>query len=154
GQGKGGAAPPAEAPWKLPYTETFESYPDGATPKYVSDLEGAFDAAPCTGRDATCLAQAVTHPPVYQDFRYDHPATVVGDPTSWQNYAAAIDARLPQPGWVEVVARASGPGDGISGYHFRVADNGQWSVYRVDSTGLNNNVRKTTLLTGAATFGV
>jgi hypothetical protein len=154
GQGKGRAAPPAGVPWKLPYTETFESYPDGATPHYVSDLEGGFETAPCTGRDGTCLAQVVTQAPVYWDFWYDHPATVVGDPTSWQNYAAAIDARLPQPGWVEVVARASGPGDGISGYHFRIADNGQWSVYRVDSTGLNNNVRKTTLLTGAATFGV
>ncbi|HZC72693.1 MAG TPA: discoidin domain-containing protein [Jatrophihabitans sp.] len=154
GQGRGSAAPPAAAPWQLPYNETFESYPDGATPRYVSDLEGAFETAPCAGRDGTCLAQVVTQTPVYWDFWYDHPATVVGDPTSWRNYAAAVDAQLRQPGWVDLTARASGPGDGISGYHFRIGDNGQWSVYRIDSTGLNSNVKKTTLLTGTAAFGV
>jgi Glycosyl hydrolase family 59/F5/8 type C domain/NPCBM-associated, NEW3 domain of alpha-galactosidase len=152
--GKGAAAPSASSAWSLPYNDSFDTYPSGATPKYFSDLEGAFETAPCDGRVGMCLAQVVTQKPVYWDFWYDHPATVVGDPVSWRNYAVTLDARLQQAGWVELDARASGPGDGVSGYHFRISDSGQWSVYRVDSTGLNSNVKQTTLARGTAAFGV
>jgi hypothetical protein len=152
--GRGNATSPAASAWPLPYNENFESYAAGATPRYFSDLEGAFETAPCTGRDGSCLTQVVDQTPVYWDYWYNHPATLVGDPTSWHDYAVQVDAQLNKPGWVELDGRASGPGDGVSGYHFRINDAGSWSVYRVDSTGLNSNPKQTPLAGGNASFGV
>ena len=154
GAGHGSAAAPPAADWPLPYNDGFDQYPSGVSPKYFADLEGGFETAPCAGREGSCLAQVVTKEPVYWDFWYDHPATVVGDPTSWRDYQVGLDARLGQAGWVELDGRASGPGDGVSGYHFRVTDKGNWSLYRVDSAGLNNPTKQIRLASGTTSFGV
>ena len=152
-QGKGSAASPPSRTWKLPYGEGFDG-PAGASPREFSDLEGAFETAACAGRPGQCLQQVVTEKPVYWDFWYDHPATVVGDPASWRNYRVDVDARLQQPGYLELDGRALGSGDGLAGYHFRIGDTGQWSLYRRDDTGLNSNPVDETLATGTAAFGV
>jgi O-glycosyl hydrolase len=154
GQQHGTAAAPPDRAWPLPYNESFDHYRAGATPRYFSDLEGGFETAPCDGRPGGCLQQVVTDKPVYWDYWYDHPATVVGDPTSWRSYQFDTDARLQEPGYVELDGRAEGPGDGVSGYHFRISDTGQWSVYRRDDTGLNSNPTDHPLATGSAAFGV
>jgi hypothetical protein len=153
GAGHGTAAAPASAAWPLPYNDGFDEYGSGVSPKYFSDLEGAFETAPCTGRSGGCLRQVVPSRPVTWDGWYDHPATLLGDPTSWGNYQTAVDARLGQSGWVELDGRASGPGDGVSGYHFRVSDTGAWSLYRVDSAGLNNATKQTQLASGTTAVG-
>ncbi len=152
GPGKGTATPPPFRAWKLPYGEGFDGAA-GASPREFSDLQGAFETAPCEGRPGQCLQQVVTEQPVYWDFWYDHPATVVGDP-EWRDYRVDVDARLQQPGYLEVDGRAVGSGDGLAGYHFRIDDQGRWSVYRRDDTGLNSNPIYETLASGTTTFGV
>jgi O-glycosyl hydrolase len=151
--GHGSATAPAAAAWSLPYRDSFDEYSAGVTPRYVSDLEGAFETAPCAGHDGMCLQQVITKTPVYWDWWYDHPATVVGDPVSWRDYRASVDVDLQQQGWVEVDARADGSGDGIAGYHLRLTSSGAWSLFRVDSTGLNSATKQTPLASGTAAFG-
>lgn len=43
GQYKGRAGSPNPAPFPLPYNDNFDSYPEGAVPKYLSDQSGAFE---------------------------------------------------------------------------------------------------------------
>ena len=42
GQGKGTATPPPARPFPFPYEETFESTPEGRSPRYLADQDGAF----------------------------------------------------------------------------------------------------------------
>jgi F5/8 type C domain/NPCBM-associated, NEW3 domain of alpha-galactosidase len=65
-----------------------------------------------------------------------------------------VDALLEQPGYVELDARASAPGNGLSGYHFRISDTGQWSVY-AEAAGASFGAAgaQTTLASGTASFG-
>jgi O-glycosyl hydrolase len=154
GQHKGTAvAPPAQG-LGLPYTDTFGEYPSGSTPTYLSDLGGAFETAPCIGVTGSCLQQMVTQQPVTWWGVDNFPATLIGDPSGWQNYQAQVSALLPQPGYVELVGRALGPNQGLSGYHFRIDNTGQWTLYRADPTGFNSDPQLTTLATGTAAFGL
>lgn len=150
GQSKGTAASPAAAPWSLPYHENFDEYTNGVTPRYFSDLGGAFQTAPCAGgRLGMCLRQVITQQPIQWNSLDNFPLTVVGDPTSWQDYKVGVDALLEQPGNVELVGRATAPNNGVAGYHLRINDRGGWSLYSEGANGAD-----TTLATGTATFGV
>ncbi|HLI38366.1 MAG TPA: discoidin domain-containing protein, partial [Streptosporangiaceae bacterium] len=156
GQHKGTATAPASQPWALPYSENFDEYPAGTTPRYLSDLGGSFQTAPClagSGNQAApppggmCLQQNVTAQPVQWNGWDNYPVTLTGDPNSWQNYRASVDALLTQPGYVELDGRALGPANAITGYHFRIGTSGQWSLYKQDVSGAD-----TTLASGTATF--
>ena len=156
GQAKGTAAAPASQPWALRYAENFDTYPAGATARYLSDLGGSFQTAPCvagSGNQASppasgmCLQQNVTEQPVQWNQWDNYPVTLTGDPDSWQNYRAGADALLKQPGYVELDGRALGPANAITGYHFRIGTSGQWSLYKQDASGAD-----TTLASGTATF--
>jgi uncharacterized repeat protein (TIGR01451 family) len=136
GQHKGSATPPPAAAMHLPYSDSFNSYRSGSLARYVSDLGGAFQVEPCEDdgpaahglAGGMCLQQMVTKQPVQWDGTDNYPVTVVGDP-SWTNYDASVSAMLEQPGYVELDARATAPGNGLAGYHFQVSNTGQWSVY-------------------------
>lgn len=157
GQQKGTAASPSAQSWSLPYTDNFDSDSPGASPKYFSDLGGAFQTAPCVagglggteGTTGQCLQQVITSQPVQWNSIDNYPVTVIGDPSSWQNYQASIDAVLQQAGYVELDGRALGPTNGLTGYHFRISNQGQWSLYSQDATG-----KDLTLASGTASFGV
>jgi O-glycosyl hydrolase len=161
GQHKGTAAPPPTATMRLPYGDNFDSYSAGSTARYVSDLGGAFQVEPCVdGGPAAhglargmCLQQMVTQQPVQWDGMDNYPVTVVGDP-SWTSYRATVDAMLEQPGYVELDARTSALGNGLSGYHFQISDTGQWSIYaEAAGTSFGAAGARTTLASGTASFG-
>ncbi|MBO0820388.1 MAG: discoidin domain-containing protein [Nocardiopsaceae bacterium] len=164
GQGKGSASPPPARSLPLPYLDSFNGYAAGQTPRFVSDLGGSFQAAPClpgTGNQAAppaggmCLQQNVTAQPVQWDGMDNYPVTVVGDPASWRNYEVSADAILPQPGSVELDGRALGSGSGLSGYHLRISDQGQWSLYKQGpGTAFGSEAGPVTLASGTASFGV
>lgn len=158
GQHKGSAAPPPAHTLRLPYIDNFGEYPAGATARYLSDLGGAFQTEPCAdggpdGSGGMCLQQMVTQQPVQWDGIDNYPVTVIGD-TSWGNYRASVDAMLPQSGYVELVARALGQGNGLSGYHFRISAQGQWSIY-AEGPGVmwGGAGADTTLASGTTSFG-
>ncbi len=127
--GHGQAAPPPAAMLPLPYRDDFQGYELGATPRYISDQEGAFEVAPAgCGRAGKCLRQVITARPVWWNSDAD-PATVVGDPR-WPDYRVSTEALLEQPGYVELIGR-SGAGKRqniVNGYHLRLDDKGHWSL--------------------------
>ncbi len=56
GQNKGIAGSPNPIRFPLPYQENFDSYPEQATPKYLSDQSGTFEVESC-GKDNKVLKQ-------------------------------------------------------------------------------------------------
>ncbi len=129
GQGRGDAVSPSSAPLRLPYRDGFDA-PPGTVPRYVSDLDGAFETAPCTGRTGGCLRQVISQQPVWWNGWLKRPITLVGDLKSWRDYRADVDVRLEQDGWTELLGRVDGQwGDAVSGIHLRLSSGGEWQLY-------------------------
>jgi O-glycosyl hydrolase len=151
GQRKGGEAPSAGAGarFPLPYREGFERYGYGQSPRYVADMNGAFETAPCRSRRGTCLEQVVGAQPVaWSRAGRAAPATLVGDPRWWGDYRVGVDVNILQPGGhVELLGRVDSRRGfrafGIAGYHLRLATNGGWRLYAESASG-----RKATLARG------
>ena len=131
GQAKGMTTPPAETLLALPYTEDFQRYDIGSTPKYFSDQHGTFEiVAAGGGRPGKSLRQMVTARPVCWAAGDGDPATLIGDPR-WKNYQLSCDVLLEQPGSADLIGRMEDV-KGMNqrrGYHLRLNDQGQWSLF-------------------------
>jgi hypothetical protein len=137
GQGRSTAQSPPEGRLGLPYTDNFEQDQPGREAKYLSDMQGAFETVPCTGRSGTCVQQmAPTRPIEWQDD--SEPFALLGD-TGWANYTVSSDVLLRQPGTVELIGRAGQqqrPQSHQAGYYLRVADTGAWQIRKNDTNGV------------------
>ncbi|MGX4735402.1 ricin-type beta-trefoil lectin domain protein [Kitasatospora griseola] len=150
GQGKGTATPPAAAPLQLPYADGFETPAATTSPKYFTDMNGAFQTVRCGGgRTGTCLRQmAPTTPIRWTDESYDAPYTIMGD-GSWSNYTVTADTMFEQSSTVELLGRVNQQGrnnNGLNAYHLRVSDTGAWSIVKSDTSW-----KFTTLASGTTT---
>ena len=58
GQGKGTAASPAQSTLPLPYSDTFAGDTVGQQPRYLSQMQGAFEVEPCAGGRSGAVRQA------------------------------------------------------------------------------------------------
>lgn len=133
---KGTATSPAAAPLNLPYADGFNTPATTNSPKYFSDMNGAFQAATCgAGRTGTCLRQMTPMSPIrWTDEVYSAPYTIMGDGT-WSNYTVSVDTLLEQAGTVELLGRVMRQhqnNNGLNAYHLRVADTGAWSIIKTD----------------------
>jgi O-glycosyl hydrolase len=134
GQGKGTAAPPAQASFPFPYSEDFNSTQVGQTPKYFADQDGAFEVAPCAGRPGQCLRQVVRqHPIAWGDISPD-PLTFLGS-ADWTDYEVSTSAMLEEPGNITLVGRIDsadwfqdGKARWPSGYVLTVQQDGSWEL--------------------------
>ncbi|MEY9936939.1 ricin-type beta-trefoil lectin domain protein [Streptacidiphilus sp. MAP5-3] len=138
GQGKGAATPPAAAPLALPYADDFETPAASTSPKYFTDMNGAFATVPCGGgRSGTCLRQmAATTPIRWTNEPYDAPYTFMGD-GSWSNYTVTSDVMFEQSSSIELLGRINQQGrnnNGLNAYHLRVSDTGAWSIDKSDTS--------------------
>ncbi|MBF9067253.1 ricin-type beta-trefoil lectin domain protein [Streptacidiphilus fuscans] len=138
GQGKGTATSPSAAPLGLPYSDTFEKPATTTSPKYFSDMNGAFQTVPCGGgRAGTCLRQmAATTPIRWTNEPYDAPYTIMGD-GSWTNYTVTADTLFEQSSTIELLGRVNQQGrnnNGLNAYHLRVSDTGAWSIVKSDTS--------------------
>ncbi|WP_194898935.1 ricin-type beta-trefoil lectin domain protein [Catenulispora pinisilvae] len=138
GQGKGVTTPPAPSTMPLPYTNDFNTPATTTSPLYFSDMNGAFQTAPCdAGRAGTCLRQMAGYEPIrWTGESYDAPYTLVGDQT-WSNYTVQADTLFEQSGSVELIGRANIQGtnnNGLNAYHLRVSDSGAWSIVKSDTS--------------------
>ncbi len=138
GQGKGTAVSPPPAPLKLPYSDNFETPATTTSPKYFSDMNGAFQTVRCGGgRKGTCLRQmAATTPIRWTNESYDAPYTIMGD-SSWSNYTVTADTMFEQASSVELLGRVNQQGrnnNGLNAYHLRVSDTGAWSIVKSDTS--------------------
>jgi hypothetical protein len=132
GQAKGNAAPANSSAFPFPYSETFDSYEVGKTVKYFSDIDGAYESAPCAaGRSGICLRQVVTTPPIpWGTAAPAEPASFVG-PISWTNYQVSADVLLEQPGTAKLIGRLTEQNQSsgnVNAYQLYVSDTGAWSL--------------------------
>ncbi|WP_407642848.1 hypothetical protein [Actinacidiphila yanglinensis] len=147
GKGPAADAAPASRPMPLPYREDFDGYRSGATPRYVSDMEGAFQVEPCAagprgaagnGGTGKCLRQMIGQQPI-QWARVPSPLTLVGDAT-WADYTASVEARIAPGSASTLLGRVSGQLNNVGtgritaweGYSLRLADSGAWSLQVLD----------------------
>src|ERR1700728_3034617 len=104
GQGKGTAAGPTQSTLSLPYSDTFAGDTVGQQPRYLSQMQGAFEIEPCAGgRSGDCLQQQAATEPVEWDDNAN-PYTIGGN-LSWANYTVSADAMMEQAGSVQLLGR-------------------------------------------------
>lgn len=137
GQGKGTATGPAAHALALPYSDTFDGVATNAEARYLSDMQGSFEARPCVGgRSGQCVQQVAPVKPI--EWQDDSDAfTLVGD-TTWSNYTASVDVNLQQAGTVTLLGRAgtqSRPQGRQAAYQLRLANTGAWSIAKNTSSG-------------------
>lgn len=107
--------PPASAKFPFPYSETFESYDAGSTPRYITDQQGTFEVVP--KEDGTkCLRQQVVQKPIVWSAREPYPYTLVG--SKWTNYKAKVDFFIETSGTAGLIGRRS--------QAFKVSSDGTW----------------------------
>jgi Glycosyl hydrolase family 59/Ricin-type beta-trefoil lectin domain len=149
GQGKGTAAGPAPTTLPLPYSDTFAGDAVGQQPRYLSQMQGAFEIEPCAGgRSGDCLQQQAATEPV----EWDDNATpyTIGGNLSWANYTVAANAMMEQAGAVQLLGRVGTmqPFDpaAINDYYLQLSNTGAWAIVRNSTSGT-----LTTLATGTVT---
>jgi hypothetical protein len=155
GQGKGAATPPATASFPFPYSDDFKSIPAGNAPKYLADQDGAFEAAPCTGRPGQCLRQVVRQRPIAWGGISPDPLTFLGS-ADWTDYEVSATAMLDEPGNVTLAGRIDsadwfqdGKARWPSGYVLAVGQDGSWEL---DSAKFKTPVAK--LASGKVPFAL
>jgi hypothetical protein len=133
GQGKGTAASPSQGTLTLPYSDSFDGDAVGQQPRYLSQMQGAFEVEPCAaGRSGNCVQQQAPVQPIEWDGN-SNPYTIGGN-LSWSNYTVAADALIAQAGSVQLIGRAGtqhafGPA-GINEYYLQLSNTGAWSIVR------------------------
>ncbi len=138
GQGKGTATGPAQSTLSLPYSDTFASDTVGQQPRYLSQMQGAFEVEPCTGgRSGNCLQQQSATTPIEWD-NGANPYTIGGN-LSWADYTVSADALMEQAGAVQLLGRvgtmeAFSPAD-INDYYLQLSNTGAWSIVRNSTSG-------------------
>ena len=137
GQGKGAATGPAQSTLPLPYSDTFAGDTVGQQPRYLSQMQGAFEIEPCAGgRSGDCLQQQAATEPVEWDDNAN-PYTIGGN-LSWANYTVSADAMMEQAGGVQLLGRvgtmAAFDPAAVNDYYLQLSNTGAWSIVR-NSTG-------------------
>jgi hypothetical protein len=133
GQGKGTAASPAQGSLSLPYSDNFDSDTAGQQPRYLSQMQGAFEVEPCAGgRSGQCVQQQAPVQPIEWDGN-SSPYTIGGS-LNWSNYTVSADALMEQAGAVQLIGRAGaqrafGPA-GIDEYYLQLSNTGAWALVR------------------------
>jgi hypothetical protein len=138
GQGKGSATSPAQGSLSLPYSDNFDSDAAGQQPKYLSQMQGAFEVEPCAGgRSGQCVQQQAPVQPIEWDSNAN-PFTIGGG-SGWTNYTVSADALIEQVGAVQLIGRAgSAVGyypPAANEYYLQLSNTGGWQVVRESSSG-------------------
>src|SRR3954451_2860619 len=150
GQGKGAAASPAQGSLNLPYSDDFESYAAGRQPKYLQDMQGAFETAVCGGgRSGMCLLQSSPQAPI--TWKTLSVPNTYGGNLNWNNYTLAADIMLEKSGSAQLEGRVGStnldPIDRFNAYFLRASDTGAWSILRNNTGGQLTTLRSGTTST-------
>jgi O-glycosyl hydrolase len=149
GQGKGTASGPASRPLALPYRDNFDGYTTGHEAKYLSDMDGAFEAVKCAAnRSGMCIRQMAPQLAVVWRKGSRDPSALLGD-LGWTNYTLSSDVLLEHSGYVELQGRVgtqTKTPSNVNAYFFRVSDTGAWSIVKSSTAGTAGT--RTTLASG------
>ncbi|MEV1023190.1 galactosylceramidase [Streptomyces sp. NPDC050264] len=140
GKSRAAAKAPASRTMALPYRDDFDRYRAGATPRYLSDMEGAFQAARCPAAPRAagmCLRQTITTPPTKWS-RVASPLTLVGD-SRWTDYTVSAKTFIDDTegaGTASLLGRVvnqlnnvgSGRNNVWQGYYLDLSADGTWSL--------------------------
>jgi O-glycosyl hydrolase len=137
GQGKGTAKGPAGHGLALPFTDSYDGYPVGHEPRYLADMDGAFEIVNCGGgRTGQCVRQMAPQQPVVWRTGSRDPSALLGD-LGWKDYTLKADVMLERAGYVELQGRVGTQGHNpsqVNAYFLRVTDQGAWSIIRSNQT--------------------
>lgn len=137
GQAKGTAAGPASSAFPYPYTDNFESYTVGLTPKYFSDQGGIFEVANRTVGSGKCLRQIMAQKGIEWHYHYDpYPETFLGN-TGWTDYEVISDVYIENSGYVSIFGRVGNIPQNTnppSGYWMKVDQAGNWEIKASSTT--------------------
>ncbi len=128
GQQKGAPAHPIPAAAEFPttYKDDFENSLPRETPKYFSDLYGAFEVVAVPERKGHALQQVIPRPGIeWPLVPHQYPRTIVGS-RNWKDYEVSCDVMLLDAGWASVGARFDKPWD--SGYWLQLHADGTWKI--------------------------
>jgi len=122
--------PPERKPFPCPFTEDFEAYHPGETPRFFSDQKGSFEVCQ-SPKGGLCLAQIVPEQGIlwFDNLRHK-PHTLFGDP-NWQNYVIEADVLIAGRD-VELGGRYAHR-DKL-GYRWILTHDGGWSLNWQDTT--------------------
>ena len=112
GQAKGNAKSPPAAPFPLPFTDSFESYAPGRTPKYFSDQAGTFETCKRADGRGECLRQVLPQPGIRWTKEWQ-PYSILGD-AAWSDYAVSADMLIETNGGLAFVMGRVGRGGNFS----------------------------------------
>ena len=136
GQQKGVAAHaiPANASLPIPYSDNFDSYAIGATPRYTQDTEGAFEVSSRYGGGGNALRQVITGSLLQWNSwgNTTHPSafTELGS-LQWQNYDFSSDILIENSGAAAIYGRvgtalSGGNVNDYKGYRLSIYQTGAW----------------------------
>eukprot|EP00928_Gymnodinium_smaydae_P066647 TRINITY_DN49621_c0_g1_i1.p1 TRINITY_DN49621_c0_g1~~TRINITY_DN49621_c0_g1_i1.p1 ORF type:complete len:812 (-),score=82.98 TRINITY_DN49621_c0_g1_i1:457-2892(-) len=94
GQRKGsdGLNIPAQTIFKLPHDDDFEAYNEESSPRFLSDMHGAFTVASVDGLGKVLRQQTPLDPVSTHEYGATAFATIMGD-SSWLDYIVSVSAR-------------------------------------------------------------
>ena len=128
GQQKGEGTHPITSSSDFPsdYREDFEGTSIGKAPRYLSDLNGAFEVVRRPDGNGRSLKQVVMNLGIdWPLAQQPSPRTIVGS-KDWKDYEVVSDVLLEEKGWVGIGVRFDKPWD--SGYWLQVSNRGEWKI--------------------------
>ncbi len=133
GQRKGKAISPIPSPADFPptYEDDFEITVPGRTPKYFSDLFGAFEVAKSPDGRGNALRQVIGSPGIeWPIVPHKMPKSILGS-RGWKDYEVSANVWPDADGWVSIGVRFDKPWE--SGYWFKIDAKGSWELTIKDS---------------------
>jgi hypothetical protein len=134
GQHKGDAQPPANLPFRLPFTDAFDEYAVGATPRFTSDQAGIFEVAARSDGAGKSLRQVVGQKGIEWQ-KNPLPETLLGS-SAWSDYEVWADVLIEHAGFAALYGRVGTlrqNADPPPGYCLKLNADGQWQLI-VDRT--------------------
>lgn len=157
GQQKGMAsnAIPADLPFHTTFSDNFDNYVVGATPKYFLDMNGTFEVTQIPG-ESKSLRQVIPQGQIGEPWRKQEfaPFTLIGDET-WTDYTVSVNCLIEDSGVVKVMGRINhqicwnvyDP----NGYILSADNIGRWNLFVYDTPGGGDQVR-TDLASGTSSI--
>ena len=132
GQHKGAYDVPKESPFPFPYSDGFESYAPGKTPKYFSDEAGTFAVAERADGRGKCLRQIVPQRGIEWFSNQPCPWTIIGD-AAWKDYEVSVDVHVEGKSYGKLYGRID---DALTrgtpgGYSLTIEGTGAWQLKEV-----------------------
>lgn len=134
---------PEQQPFPGNYLEDFENYPEGKTPKYLSDQGGAFEVYQGAGESQT-LRQVITGKLILWDtWGPNNPEPMTEFGRFFKDYTVSVDGLIEHQGSVKIFGRIKyfESNKGAHGYCLAVNEKGEWNFSRFQDTLARGKVR-------------